>query len=163
MDCVNGRSGESLRAMIDRACCSVTTVSGLDWTSASGSRLRASVSKRPCGLSAAPRPLMLTGGRISRLVKPAGNRVQLGGFSGLDDLPGQIVADNRAEALRDREKLVEIHPRRVAHAFEHVHEILGADVSGRPRGERTTAQSAQACLVMLDPRRPSREDIGKPH
>jgi hypothetical protein len=30
-------------------------------------------------------------------VKAAGNRVQIGGFSGFDDLPGQIVADNRAE------------------------------------------------------------------
>src|SRR5437899_504350 len=46
--------------MIERAKCSVTTVSGLDWTSASGSRSRASVSKRPGGLSAAPRPLIFT-------------------------------------------------------------------------------------------------------
>src|SRR6266571_4318596 len=60
MDWVKGRSGESLRAMIERARCSVTTVSGRDWTSASVSRLRASVSKRPCGLSAAPRPLIVT-------------------------------------------------------------------------------------------------------
>src|SRR5207245_599991 len=44
--------------MIERACCSVTTVSGLVWTSASGSRRRAGVSKRPCRLSAAPRPLI---------------------------------------------------------------------------------------------------------
>src|SRR6266571_5303598 len=44
--------------MIERAVCSVTTVSGLVWASASGSRLRASVSKRPGGLSAAPRPLI---------------------------------------------------------------------------------------------------------
>src|SRR6266581_2294010 len=47
--------------MIERACCSVITVSGLDWISASpSSRLRARLSKRPCGLSAAPRPLMVT-------------------------------------------------------------------------------------------------------
>src|SRR5882672_12271850 len=44
--------------MIERARWSVTTVSGLDWISVSGSRLRASVSKRPGGLSAAPRPLI---------------------------------------------------------------------------------------------------------
>src|SRR5260221_8958162 len=61
MDWVKGRSGESLRAMIERACCSVTTVSGRDRTSASASLPRTSVSKRPRGLSAAPRPLMLTG------------------------------------------------------------------------------------------------------
>jgi len=64
---VKGRSGESLRAMMERARCSVTTVSGREWTSASVSRLRASVSKRPCGLSAAPRPLMLTGGLMSSI------------------------------------------------------------------------------------------------
>src|SRR5712692_2007642 len=47
--------------MIERADCSVITVSGLDWISASpSSRLRAHLSKRPCGLSAAPRPLMVT-------------------------------------------------------------------------------------------------------
>src|SRR5258706_6489046 len=44
--------------MIERAGWSVTTVSGLDWTPVSGSRSRASVSKRPGGLSAAPRPLI---------------------------------------------------------------------------------------------------------
>src|SRR5438046_4136669 len=54
-------------------------------------------------------------------------------------------------------------PRRVPHAFEHVHQILGADVSGRPRRERTTAQPPEACLVMLDSRCQSREDVGKPH
>src|SRR5438034_10986894 len=46
--------------MIELARCSVTTVSGLDWTSASGSRSRASDSKRPGGLSAAPRPLIFS-------------------------------------------------------------------------------------------------------
>src|SRR5713101_6509590 len=47
--------------MIERACCSVITVSGLDWISASpSSRRRTRFSKRPCGLSAAPRPLMVT-------------------------------------------------------------------------------------------------------
>src|SRR6185503_18420322 len=112
MDCVKGRSGESLRAMIERACCSVTTVSGRDWTSPSVSRLRASVSKRPCGLSAAPRPLILACGlSISfALMKGAGDRVQIGRFPGLDDLPGQVVADDRAEPPRDPEKPVEVHP-----------------------------------------------------
>src|SRR5678815_537072 len=116
MDWVKGRSGESLRAMIERACCSVTTVSGRDRTSACVSRLRASVSKRPCGLSAAPRPLMLACGRSMSfaLVKSAGNRVQVGRFPRLDDLSGQIVADDRAEAPRDLEKPVEVHPGRVA-------------------------------------------------
>ena len=43
--------------------------------------------------------------------------MQVGGFPGFDDLPGQIVADNRAELSRHREKLVEVHcrcPRAVA-------------------------------------------------
>jgi len=106
---------------------------------------------------------MLTGGsHVSDLVNTARNRMQVRRFPGLCDLPGQMwltIAPRRFETTRSLSRFTPSY-NPCNRAYEPGPRCR---CSGRPRGERTTAQSAQARFVMLDTCRQSGEHVGEPH
>ena len=67
-------------------------------------------------------------------------RVQIQAAARFHDLPRQLALHDLAEMTRGGEQLREIDASVVAHRFQHMHEVFGADVTGRPRRKRAAAQ-----------------------
>src|SRR2546428_848692 len=90
-------------------------------------------------------------------------RMKIARFSGLDDLPGQFVADDLAEPARCGEQPIEVDTCVVAHALQHVHDVLGADIAGCAGREWATSQAPQATFEAHDARCEPGENIREPH
>src|SRR5439155_22310955 len=90
-------------------------------------------------------------------------RVNVARFPRLYDLPRQLVADDLAKPARCGEQPIEVDTRVVAHALQHVHDVLGADIAGCAGREWATSQSTKATFEAHDARREAGENVGKAH
>ena len=73
------------------------------------------------------------------------------------------MLDQRFELTRGRDQAVEIHPGLVAHALQHVHDILGRDVARRTRRIGAAADAAQRHVERPDARIDSRDGVDEAH
>src|ERR1700681_937997 len=89
--------------------------------------------------------------------------MQIGRLPCLDDLPRKLVSDDLAQPPRCREQEVEIDSGVAVHAMQHVHQILGADVSRCARCEWAPAQPTETTLIMRYARGEPRKHIREAH
>src|SRR6266568_8475622 len=84
-------------------------------------------------------------------------------FSRLHDLARQRMPDDLLQAMRSLEHPIEIDARVVAHALQHVHDVLGADIAGRARREGAAAQPTEATFETHDASRETGENVCQTH
>src|SRR2546422_9343740 len=89
--------------------------------------------------------------------------MQIANFARMNHLARQIVTDDLAQAVRGREKRVEIDAGLVVHAVQHVHQVFGANVARGTWSERTTSQPAEAAFVVNHSSGKTGQYIRKPH